>query len=40
MLPEEEEVKQSTITFNGLDSQNIKFSSDLNHGVVDHKNTL
>ena len=40
MLPVEEEVYPSTMTFNGLDSKNIKFSSDTNHGIVDHKNTL
>lgn len=40
MLPEGEEVYPSTMTHNGLDSKNIKFSSDLNHGVVDHVNTL
>jgi len=40
MLPEGEEVSPSTMTFNGLDSKNIKYSSDVNHGVVGHRNTL
>lgn len=40
MLPVGEDVHPSEMTFNGLDSKNIKFSSDLNHGVVDHVNTL
>lgn len=40
MLPPAEDVQPSTMTFNGLDSKNIKYSSDLNHGVVDHTNTL
>lgn len=40
MLPEDEDVNPSTFTFNGLDSKNIKYSSDLNHGVVYHENSL
>jgi hypothetical protein len=40
MLPPAEDVQPSTMTFNGLDSKNIKYSSDLHHGVVDHANTL
>ena len=30
----------SLITFNGLDSSNILYSSDKNNGIVTHKNAL
>lgn len=30
--------KNSTVTFNGINSKNILYSSDKNHGVVEHSN--
>ena len=38
MIPEEDEVIPSEITFNGYDSKRILYSSDKDHGVVYHPN--
>jgi len=34
MIPEDEEVHPSMVTFNGYDSKKILFASDMNHGVI------